>query len=49
MVKYDDLKTYTRVAKLDSPYAESMVSSFIRYYNRIGYPDIDSELILKAL
>ena len=50
MVKYDDLvNNYTRVAKLDSPYAESMVSSFIRYYNRIGYPDIDSELILKAL
>lgn len=49
MVKYDDLVNYTRVAKLDSPYAESMVSSFIRYYNRIGYPDIDSELILKAL
>lgn len=49
MVKYDDLANYTRVAKLDSPYAESMVSSFIRYYNRIGYPDIDSELILKAL
>lgn len=49
MVKYDDLVNYTRVAKLDSPYAESMISSFIRYYNRIGYPDIDSELILKAL
>lgn len=49
MVKYDDLANYTRVAKLDSPYAESMVSSFIRHYNRIGYPDIDSELILKAL
>lgn len=49
MVKYDDLETYTRVAKLDSPYAESMVSSFIRYYNRIGYPDIDSDLIVNAL
>nr|WP_315006403.1 response regulator [uncultured Capnocytophaga sp.] len=49
MVKYDDLTNYTRVAKLDSPYAESMISSFIRYYNRIGYPDIDSELILKTL
>ena len=49
MVKYDDLTNYTRVAKLDSPYSESMISSFIRYYNRIGYPDIDSELILKTL
>ena len=49
MVKYGDLATYTRVAKLDSPYAESMISSFIRYYNRIGYPDIDSDLIVNAL
>ena len=49
MVKYGDLATYTRVAELDSPYAESMISSFIRYYNRIGYPDIDSDLIVNAL
>lgn len=49
VISVDDMANYTRVAKLDSPYAESMVSSFIRYYNRIGYPDIDSELILKAL
>jgi CheY-like chemotaxis protein len=49
MVEYKDLNAYTRIAKLDSPYAESMVASFIRYYNRIGYPDIDSDLILSAL
>lgn len=49
MVRYDDLTNYERVAKLDSPYAESMVSGFIRYYNRIGYPDIDSNLIVAAL
>lgn len=49
MVGYEDLKDYTRLAKLDNPYAEGMISSFIRYYNRIGYPDIDSDLILSNL
>lgn len=49
MVDYNNLKEFTRLAKLDSPYAESMTASFIRFYNRIGYPDIDSELILSSL
>lgn len=49
MVSYEDLKLHTRVAKLDDPFAQSMVSSFIRYYNRIGFPDIDSEYIIRNL
>lgn len=49
MVDYEELKTFTRIAKLDDPYAQSMVTSFIRYYNRIGFPDIDSDYILQNL
>jgi len=49
MVDYENLKDYTRLAKLDSPFAESMISSFIRYYNRIGTPDIDSDLVINSL
>ena len=49
MVSYDDLKEYTRLVKLDAPFAESMVSSFIRYYNRIGFPDIDSDYLISKL
>ncbi|MDF1675723.1 MAG: response regulator [Vicingaceae bacterium] len=49
MVDYDSLKDYTRLTKLDNPYAEGMTASFIRYYNRIGYPDIDSDLIISKL
>lgn len=49
MVDYDDLKEYTRLVKLDAPFAESMVSSFIRYYNRIGFPDIDSDYLIGKL
>lgn len=40
---------YERVAKLDNPYAQSMTSSFIRYYNRVGFPDIDTEYIINNL
>jgi len=49
IVDYDNLKDFTRLAKLDNPFAESMISSFIRYYNRIGFPDIDADLIIKSL
>lgn len=49
MEDYGSLAKYDRIAKLDSPYAESMLASFIRYYNRIGFPDIDSQYVLKSL
>jgi CheY-like chemotaxis protein len=49
MIDYAELKTFVRVAKLDDPYAQSMISSFIRYYNRIGFPDIDSDYIMANL
>jgi CheY-like chemotaxis protein len=49
MYDYADLKSFHRVAKLDLPYAQSMISSFIRYYNRIGFPDIDSDYIINNL
>lgn len=50
MVSYESLKTvFDRLAKLDNPYAQSMLSSFIRYYNRIGFPDIDADFIINRL
>lgn len=50
MVNYDSLKTdFIRIATLDSPFAQAMSTSFIRYYNRIGFPDIDSEYVLSHL
>jgi len=49
MVKYEDLDQFDRVAKLDMPFAQSMVASFTRYYNRIGFPDIDSEYVISKL
>lgn len=49
MVSYRDLKNFTRVAKLDDPFAQSMISSFVRYYNRIGFPDIDADYVISKL
>jgi len=49
MIAYDELKLYRRVAKLDMPFAQSMISSFIRYYNRIGFPDIDVDYVFQRL
>lgn len=47
---YSSLKTdFERIAKLDSPFAQSMTSSFIRYYNRIGFPDIDTDYVINHL
>jgi DNA-binding response OmpR family regulator len=49
MVDYSELKSFERLAKLDDPFAQSMVASFIRYYNRIGFPDIDSNYVIDNL
>jgi len=49
MVNYEELNTFQRIAKLDTPFAQSMVTSFIRYYNRIGYPDIDAKYVVERL
>lgn len=49
MFDYEELKDFSRVAKLDDPYAQSMTASFIRYYNRIGFPDIDVDYIIENL
>lgn len=49
MVDYEALGSYQRIAKLDDPFSQSMVASFIRYYNRIGFPDIDSDFIINNI
>lgn len=50
IVTYEQLVTnFERIAKLDSPYAQSMAATYSRYYNRIGYPDIDHEYVMSKL
>lgn len=38
-----------RVATLDTPFAESLLSKFSRYYGRIGTPDIESGIIVQKI
>ena len=50
VVSYEELENkFERIAKLDNPYAQSMAATYSRYYNRIGFPDIDSEYILNLI
>lgn len=49
LVAFSDLNKLKKIARLDDPYAQAMSASFMRYYNRIGSPDIDSDLILNNL
>lgn len=50
VVTYEELTSkFTRLAKLDNPFAQSMTASFIRYYNRIGFPDIDTQYVIRKL
>ena len=50
IVTYEQLVTnFERIAKLDSPYAQSMAATYSRYYNRIGFPDIDHEYVMSKL
>lgn len=50
IVTYEQLcSKFERVAKLDNPYAQSMATTYTRYYNRIGFPDIDNEYIMSKL
>lgn len=50
IVTYEQLcSEFERVAKLDNPYAQSMATTYTRYYNRIGFPDIDNEYIMSKL
>ena len=49
MKTHEDINKITRLASVDSPFAEMLVSKFIRYYGRIGAPDLDLDLILQRL
>lgn len=40
---------FTRVSSLDSPFAEALLSRFIRFSGRLGTPDLNIEQVLKRL
>jgi CheY-like chemotaxis protein len=57
VVDFQQLRSITKeaadalepVASLDSPFAESLLASFARYFGRLGTPDLDKSLVLDRL
>ena len=45
----DSLGAMTRVATVDSPFAEAITARFIRYFGRLGTPDVDLDMVLNRL
>ena len=43
------LKNFKQVATLDSPFAESVIARFSRYFNRLGTPDLDKAVVINRL
>lgn len=48
-VPIEDLDAYERVADLDSPFAEHLVSRHSQWRGRVGKPDIDADLALARI
>lgn len=49
IIKEIELNGYNKIAELDSPFAESVLSRFVNYYNRIGVPDLKSDDLLNEI
>jgi CheY-like chemotaxis protein len=45
----EQVATLEVIASLDSPFAESVLSRFARYFGRLGTPDIDMNVVLNRL
>lgn len=48
-VSIENLAAFEAVASLDSPFAEAVISRFVRYFARLGTPDIDRNVVLNRL
>jgi len=44
-----DTDTLERIASLDSPFAEALISRFTRYFGRLGTPDLDTDYVLSQI
>jgi CheY-like chemotaxis protein len=46
---YDQLDQSQRIASLDSPFVELLLSRFARFFGRLGTPDLDTPLVFARL
>lgn len=49
VISYEDVINFNPVAKVDTPYLQSILSTYNRYYNRVGVPDLNLEIIKKSI
>jgi hypothetical protein len=38
----------SRICSLDNPFAEALSAQFIRYYSRLGTPDLDVNKVIQT-
>jgi CheY-like chemotaxis protein len=48
-LEFAELAALLRLASLDSPFAEALVSRFTRFYGRLGVPNLDTDDILRRI
>ena len=48
-VPHEEVDDFERIASLDSPFAESAINRYNRYYGRVGTPDIDADGALERI
>jgi CheY-like chemotaxis protein len=46
---YGDMGNYQKIATLDSPFAESVISWFVRFISRVGTPNLDIDAVLQSI
>lgn len=48
-VSFEEAKALSRMASLDSPFGEGLAARFSRYFGRVGYPDLDTDAVIRQL
>ena len=48
-IEFEAAKAWEWIARLDSPFCESLVSRFTSYYQTVGTPNLDTEAVLTSM
>lgn len=49
LAPFEEISRLEKIASLDSPFAESIIAKFSRYFGRLGTPDIDRAVVVRRL
>ncbi len=48
-ISFEQARALSRIASLDNPFAEALAARFARYFGRLGFPDLDTDVIIRQL